>query len=143
MEIEKSRGPYMVSSVAEAAAVEVLRDEEGWVDRTVAECTRNRERLAEALRGVGLSPLPSAANFLMVPVAQGCALRYAAELRKRGVAIRPFPGMPDIGDGIRVTVGPWPLMERFLGSLEEVMGADARASSLVVEVEEPRRATAP
>jgi histidinol-phosphate aminotransferase len=143
LEIEKSRGPYMVSSVAEAAAVEVLRDEEGWVDRTVTECLENRERLVDALRARGLSPLPSAANFVMVPVAEGCALRYAAALRKRGVAIRPFPAMPDIGDGIRVTVGPWPLMERFLKTLDEVMGADARADSVVVEVEQAGRATAP
>jgi histidinol-phosphate aminotransferase len=140
MEVEKSRGPYMVSSVAEAAAVEVLNDEEGWVERTVAECIRNRERLVEALRARGLAPLPTAANFVMVPVAEGCALRYAAGLRKRGVAIRPFAGMPDVGDGIRVTVGPWPMMERFLATLDEVMGADARAASVVVEVEAGRAA---
>ena len=137
-EIEKSRGPYMVNSLAEAAGAAVLRDEEGWVERTVAECTRNRERLTEALRTRGLSPLPSAANFLMIPVPEGCALRYANGLRRKGVAIRPFPVMPDIGDGIRVTVGPWPLMERFLDTLDEVMGAEASAAGVVVEVEQGR-----
>jgi histidinol-phosphate aminotransferase len=142
-EIEKSRGPYMVSSVAEAAAVKVLRDEEGWVDRTVAECLACRERLIEELRDRGLEPLPSAANFVMVPVGEGCAIRYAQSLRRRSVAIRPFAAMPDIGDGVRVTVGPWPLMERFLDAFDEVRAADERTSSVVVEVEEPRKAATP
>ena len=140
-EIEKSRGPYMVSSVAEAAAVKVLRDEEGWVDRTVAEALVCRDRLIQELRSRGLAPLPTAANFVMVPVAEGCAIRYAQALRRRSVAIRPFPAMPDLGDGIRVTVGPWPLMERFLDALDEVMAADEGASRVVVEVEPQKAAT--
>ena len=143
IEIEKARGPYMVSSLAEAAAVQVLRDQEGWVDRTVAEAIQNRELLVESLRSRGLSPMPSAANFLMIPVGEGRALRYAHELRRRGIAIRPFPSMPDIGDGIRVTVGPWPLMERFLAALDEVIATESLATTVVVEVEQPRRATAP
>jgi histidinol-phosphate aminotransferase len=142
-EIEKSRGPYMVSSLAEAAAVKVLRDEEGWVDRTVAECLECRARLIDELGSRGLEPLPTAANFVMVPVGEGCALRYAQGLRRKGVAIRPFAAMPDIGDGIRVTVGPWPLMERFLDALDEVRAADERTSNVVVEMEQPRKAATP
>jgi histidinol-phosphate/aromatic aminotransferase/cobyric acid decarboxylase-like protein len=122
--------------------VKVLRDEEGWVDRTVAECLDCRARLTRELSERGLAPLLSAANFVMIPVGDGCALRYAQGLRRRGVAIRPFAAMPDIGDGIRVTVGPWPLMERFLDALDEVIAADEPASHVKVEVEQPRKATA-
>jgi histidinol-phosphate aminotransferase len=140
-EMEKARGPYMVTSLAEMAAVKVLRDEEGWVERTVAECIANRERLVEELRTRSLSTLPTAANFVMIQVGEGCALRYAKELRARGIAIRPFPCMEELGDGIRVTVGPWPLMERFLEALDEVVGEDARAQRVVVEVEPDARKT--
>jgi histidinol-phosphate aminotransferase len=131
-EMEKSRGPYMVSSLAEAAAVRVLRDEEKWVERTVAECLKNRERLVSELRTRGLSPLPTAANFVMIPVREGCALRYARELRAKGVAIRPFPAMHGAPEGIRVTVAPWNYMERFLGGLDEILEADAACEADVV-----------
>jgi histidinol-phosphate/aromatic aminotransferase/cobyric acid decarboxylase-like protein len=141
-EIEKSRGPYMVTSLGEAAAVKVLRDEEGWVARTVAECLDCRGRLIQELDARGLTPLPTAANFVMIPVGEGCALRYAQGLRRMGVRVRPFPAMPDLGDGIRVTVGPWPLMERFLEALDQVIAADEPASHVQVEVEQPRKATA-
>jgi histidinol-phosphate/aromatic aminotransferase/cobyric acid decarboxylase-like protein len=123
----------MVSTLAEAAAVQVLRDEDGWVERTVAECVENRARLAEALESRGQRPLPSAANFLMVPVGEGCAVRYANGLRQRGVAVRPFVAMPDVGDGLRVTVGPWPLMERFLEAFDEQREVD-RADEVEVVV---------
>lgn len=125
MEVEKSRGPYKVNRLAEVAAAAALRDEGGWVTRTVAECVESRERLVAELERRGLEPIRSASNFVMIPVGDGCALRHAAALRERGVAVRPFPGSPDVGDGIRATVGPWPLMERFLEALDAVLGMDS------------------
>ncbi|NIU72378.1 MAG: aminotransferase class I/II-fold pyridoxal phosphate-dependent enzyme, partial [Gammaproteobacteria bacterium] len=58
-EVEKSRGPYKVSAVAERAAVAALEDESGWAETVLAEVRRNRKRLAEQLRTRGLDPLPS------------------------------------------------------------------------------------
>jgi hypothetical protein len=29
-----------------------------------------------------------------------------------------------VGDGLRVSVGPWPLMERFLGALDAVLAGE-------------------
>ena len=115
-EIEKSRGPYKVSRLAEAAACAALADREGWVRSTVAECVENRERLREALTSRGLEPLPSSANFVLVPVAPGTARRTALALRAHDVAVRPFPDCPDVGDAVRITVGPWPHMDRFLAA---------------------------
>jgi histidinol-phosphate aminotransferase len=118
-EVEKSRGPYKVNRLAEAAAVVALRDEEGWVDATVAESIRNRERLWKALDRRGLAPLPSWTNFILIPVPDGEARAIAQRLREHQVGVRPFPNCPDVGDALRVTVGPWPLMERFLAALDE------------------------
>jgi histidinol-phosphate aminotransferase len=115
-EIEKSRGPYKVSRLAEAAACAALADREGWVRSTVAECVENRERLREALASRGLEPLPSSANFVLVPVAPGTARQTALALRAHDVAVRPFPDCPDVGDAVRITVGPWPHMDRFLAA---------------------------
>lgn len=120
-EVEKSRGPYKVARLAEAAAVAALRDAEGWVTATVAEAVANRDRLAAELEGRGLAPLPSHANFILLPVGEGQARDFSNALRERDVAVRPFPDCPDVGDTLRVTVGPWPLMGRFLDALDAVL----------------------
>ena len=124
LEVEKSRGPYKVSRLAEAAACAALADEEGWIPRTVQEAIDNRERLAAALEERGLAPLPSQANFLLFPVAQGRAREFSNALREHDVAVRPFPDCLDVGDALRVTVGPWPMMERFLAALDAVVAAN-------------------
>ena len=120
-EVEKSRGPYKVSRLAEIAAVAALDDQDGWALRTTEECVANRERLFVELKGRGLAPLPSWANFLFFPVPAGSALAWNDALRAHGVAVRPFPACPDLGDGLRVTVAPWPLLERFLRALDALL----------------------
>lgn len=123
LEIEKSRGPYKVSRVAAAAAAAALRDEEGWVARTVSECVENRRRLHQALEERSLAPGRSFANFVLFAAPSGDAKADAAALRALGVAVRPFPeAREDGGDALRVTVGPWNLMERFLAALDTAMG---------------------
>ena len=118
LEVEKSRGPYKVSRLAEAAACAALDDADGWVERTVAECVANRGRLAAALVARGWAPMLSSANFLFVPVRSRSARDLSDRLRAEGVAVRPFAAQSGLGEGIRVTVGPWPLMERFLQALD-------------------------
>ncbi|RMH21513.1 MAG: histidinol-phosphate aminotransferase family protein [Gemmatimonadetes bacterium] len=111
-EVEKSRGPYKVTRPSEAGAVAALEAGTAWTERVIAETRRNRERLSEALARRGTPALPSAANFVLVPVPDAAEL--ARILRERGVAVRPFPGLPEIGDAVRISVGPWPLLERLL-----------------------------
>lgn len=114
-EVEKSRGPYKLNALAERAAVAALRDDAPWVAEHAQLAVTIREQFADALRAMGLSPLPSAANFVCVPVANAVAVGQA--LRARGVAARPFVSLPHVGDALRVSIGPWPLMQRFLSAL--------------------------
>ena len=123
LEIEKSRGPYKVSRLAAAATAAALLDEDGWMAATVTECLANRARLTDALRTRGLDPLDSRTNFVLFAPPSGSASDDALALRERGIAVRPFAGTAAIGDGLRVTVGPWPLMERFLDALDETTWA--------------------
>ena len=120
-EVEKSRGPYKVSRLAEGAAVAALRDEDGWAKRTVAECVAARDRLFRALQKRGLDPVPSWTNFILFPVPDGSARAWNEALRAQGVAVRPFPACRDVGDALRVTVAPWPMLERFLDALDTVL----------------------
>ncbi len=117
-EVEKSRGPYKVSALAERAAVAALTEDLPWVRERISDVLANRDRLARALAQQGLPSLPSAANFLYVPVPDAAAL--AAKTRERGVAVRPFVKQTRVGDGLRISLGPWELMEKVLAVLQEV-----------------------
>ncbi|GHG75723.1 aminotransferase class I/II-fold pyridoxal phosphate-dependent enzyme [Comamonas sp. JC664] len=116
-EVEKARGPYKVSSVAEAVACEVLTKDGEWVRARAEDAVACRERLRSELTSLGLSPLPSEANFLMVPLPG--ALTVAEQMRERDVNVRAFASLTGVGDALRIGVGPWPLMEAALAALRE------------------------
>lgn len=114
-ELEKSRGPYKVNRLAEGAAMAALEDAEHWVGPTLAATLEARAALVLGLEARGYTPLPSVANFVLVPVSDATAV--TAHLRAHGVAVRPFPGLPGHGDAIRVSVGPAHELEAFFGAL--------------------------
>jgi len=116
--VEKARGPYKVNAVAEDAATAALTNDREWIAAHVQRAVDARDRLADAMRARGFVPLPSSANFLCVPVPEAVAVGQA--LRSRGVAARPFAGLPHIGDALRISVGPWPLLEQFLTAFDAV-----------------------
>ncbi len=127
-EVEKARGPYKVSLVAERAAVTALRVDREWVQERVHEVVVNRERLALALSELGLNPLPSAANFLLCPTMDATGITRG--LASVGVGVRCFIGLPTLGDAIRITVGPWSVMEIFLERLADVLAAQSETSDV-------------
>jgi histidinol-phosphate aminotransferase len=121
-EIEKVRGPYKTSSLGERMAAAALKDDREWMLSGVREVLEAREHLLrwlEARSGKVARALPSSANFVLVPAPGAPAL--AEELRGRGIAVRPFESLPGIGDALRISIGPWPLMERTLDALGEVL----------------------
>jgi histidinol dehydrogenase len=118
-EVEKSRGPYKVGGMAEAAALAVLSAGRGWVAQHVQRAVRGRAALRRALEERTLRCWPSGANFLLFAV-PGSAADWAAALRRRGVALRAFPRLAGAGDCLRVTIGPPAQMERFLIALDAV-----------------------
>lgn len=119
-EVEKSRGPYKVNRLAEAAAVAALEDAEVWIPGIRSETLEGRARLAFELASRGYTPLPSSANFILVPVDD--AVFVTASLRQEGVAVRPFPELPGLGDAVRVSVGPPAELDRFIKALDRVYG---------------------
>ena len=117
--LEKVRGPYKVNVLGEKAALAVLGEDVPWVLRHVEDAVANRERLRVSLEALGLRALPSAANFLCLPVPDSAALGRA--LLGEGIKVRVLRALPGIGDAIRVGVGPWDGMERLLVALREVL----------------------
>jgi histidinol-phosphate aminotransferase len=71
------------------------------------------------LRELGLEPIQSGANFLLIPVSDSREIE--ARLRAESIAVRAFQDLSGIGDALRVTVGPWPTMERFIDTLKEIL----------------------
>ncbi len=127
--VERARGPYKVSALAERAVLAALEDTDDglrWV-RTHAELAiTNRVRFAGALRALGLEPLESAANFLMVPHARARELQRS--LAGRGILVRAFTGMrrdessleASGGSALRIGIGPWETMAAVVDALREV-----------------------
>jgi histidinol-phosphate aminotransferase len=113
--------PFNVNRAALAAGCASLRRPE-LVEVRRRENEVAREGLAERLRRLGLEPVPSEANFLLVSIGTD-DVALAEALLRRGLLIRPGRdfGMPGY---IRVTVGSVPLMERVAGELARVLGAD-------------------
>jgi imidazoleglycerol-phosphate dehydratase/histidinol-phosphatase len=85
------QAPMPVSATSAALALAALAD-----PPDVTPQLEERERLARALRALGLDPLPSRANFLFVPLDEPEAVGDA--LLRRGLVVRVFP------DGIRFSV---------------------------------------
>jgi len=90
-ELNARQTPAPVSTLSAALAVAALDS-----PPDVAPVVEERERLARALRSLGLEPLPSSANFLYMPV--DGALRLSEQLLRQGLAVRAFP------DAIRISI---------------------------------------
>jgi histidinol-phosphate aminotransferase len=113
--VEKSRGPYKVSAVAEAAATAVLAEDCDWVTARITDVQVNRARFIGGLEAIGYAPIVSSANFVLVPVRD-----YQVELqglRNAGIAVRALPGLTGIGDALRIAIGPWDMMQQCLDAL--------------------------
>ena len=127
-EVEKSRGPYKVSAIAERAALAALGDGLEWARDRVAEALDVRHRLTSELEQRGLAPIASEANFVLVPVAGANA--RARHMRSLGVAVRPFEGLPLVSDALRasggsalrISVGPWDMVSAVLAALDASEG---------------------
>lgn len=118
-EIEKARGPYKVTTPSELAATAALTQDVPWMRQHAAEAVTQREWLRGELVRLGLTPLPSQANFLLVPVAD--AARIAGYVADRGILLRAFRGLPIVGDALRITVAPTAVMERCVSLIAEAL----------------------
>lgn len=121
-ELRRVRTPFGLNSFTEAVAIKALDNRE-WVKKQVEEMKREREYLARGMRKLGFIVKPSQCNFLIAkcPV-NGTSL--VASLRQEGVAVRDCSSFPLLKDFIRVTIGPRPLMDRFLSAASKLIKED-------------------
>ena len=90
-----------LNELAQAGALEALRHASGVVAGRVAAVAGERERLLEAVRGLGLDVSPSQANVLWLAAPGVGGAELAHRLERHGVLVAP--GGP-LGDDARVRV---------------------------------------
>jgi histidinol-phosphate aminotransferase len=115
--LDRIRQPFNVSSLAQAAALAALDDDEH-VERSRRINSDGKRWLVAELGSLGLEHVPTQANFILVNVGDGAAITEA--LVRRGVIVRPmviygFPGF------VRVTIGTEAENRRFIDSLRGVL----------------------
>jgi histidinol-phosphate aminotransferase len=117
--LQKTRQPFNANGIAQAGALAGLLDEEH--QRHTREITLSgRAWLQAQFAALGLTYVPSFANFVLVKVGDGKAVFSA--LMKRGIIIRDMNayGLPE---WIRVSIGTQFQNERFLEELKAVLAA--------------------
>lgn len=119
--MNRVRQPFNVSSVAQAAAVAALDDDE-FVNRSFEMNRSGMQQIVSGLERLGLQSIASHANFVSVRV--GNAPQVFQDLLRSGVIVRPI-GSYSMPEHLRVSIGLESENARFLEALEEVISGRA------------------
>jgi histidinol-phosphate aminotransferase len=122
--LNRVRQPFNVNSFALAAATAALGDE-AFLGRTRSLNLSGMVQLETGCRALGLSWIPSRANFLSIDVQRNGAEVFQA-LLKLGVIVRPIGGY-GLPEFIRVSIGTAVENERFLQALATVLNTQPAA----------------
>ena len=119
--MNRVRQPFNVNSLAQAAAIAALQDTE-FLAKSFTVNREGKAQLQEGFTKLGLTFIPSFANFVLVKV--GDAARVNLELLKRGVIVRPVAG-DGLPEWLRVSIGLPHENQTFLNALTAIVQADA------------------
>jgi histidinol-phosphate aminotransferase len=108
---------FMVSHLAEAAAVAALADEQH-VRRAVENNAAGARLLAPAIAEMGVRVVPTWANFLFCQVGEDCAT-VCQLLQEQGIIVRPMTGGWGAPDAFRVSIGSPEQNRQFLTALKQ------------------------
>lgn len=117
--MNRVRQPFNVNSIAQAAAVASLADDE-FVERTRALNQAGMVQITQGLQKLGLSFIPSFANFVSFKVND--APRVYERLLNQGVIVRPIANY-EMPDYLRVSIGLFSENARFLEVLATAINA--------------------
>ena len=120
---DKIRNHFGMARVSVAGALAALKDQ-AYLHDVVGKIAVARDRISAIARNNGLSPLPSATNFVTIDCQRdGTYARAIVEgLMEHGVFIR-MPGVAPLNRCIRVSVGPDDKLDLFEQALPKVIKA--------------------
>ena len=115
--LHKTRQPFNVSGLAQAAALAGLQDSEH-LQMTKQITDQGRDYLQNEFAAMSLRFVPSAGNFVMVNVGDGA--RVFRELLARRIIVRALKGY-DLAEWVRISIGTMEQNERCVAALKEVL----------------------
>ncbi len=115
----RMRNTFSVSSVAQAAAIAAIDDEEH-VQRVVENNAMQSRAVSQGLSALGYRVVPTSANFIYCDLGEDAAA-FAGRLQEEGIVVRPLGhwGAPNC---IRVTIGTPEQNQEFLYAARIVSG---------------------
>lgn len=115
--LHKTRQPFNVSGLAQAAALAGLGDEQH-LRKTKQITDEGRVYLQGEFAAMGLRFIPSAGNFVLVHVGDG--IRIFRELLQRRIIVRALKGY-NLAEWVRISIGTMEQNRRCIAALKEVL----------------------
>ena len=115
--LNRVRQPFNVNSIAQAAAIASLADDE-FVARSYALNQAGMAQLTQGFVELGLEYIPSYANFVSFKVPNAATVNQ--KLLQNGVIVRPIANY-EMPDYLRVSIGLFNENARFLAVLENIL----------------------
>ena len=135
--------PYPVAAPSVALALRQLSGGGERLQTHVRRVREEREELRARLTALGLEPLPSQANFILVDCGVLAPFLTAA-LAALGVVVRGFPNRPGLTSAIRITLpGDSAEFERLIDAFETVLSPEALLfdmDGVLADVQQSQRA---
>jgi histidinol-phosphate aminotransferase len=117
-DLEKTRAPFNVNSISQAAAAAALYDD-NFVKSSRNINNEGKIFLYASFERLGLKYYPTQSNFILVYINQDCTTAFE-KLMNLGVTIRPLKSF-GLNDAIRVTIGTAEQNEFFIRCLERII----------------------
>jgi histidinol-phosphate aminotransferase len=116
--LSSAKTPFNVNAAAQTAALAALGDE-AWMRASTARLRQERERVATALRALGLKVAPSQTNFLFFDLRHNSTEAADTLLRQHGIIVKPWreTGYENF---IRATIGKPAENDRLLAALTQL-----------------------
>ena len=116
--MERARQPFNVNLLAQHAAIAAL-DDKKFLKKTREVILEGKDYLYDSLHKMGISYVPSVANFILIDVGRD-GLTVFKEMLKYGVIVRDMQQY-GLKNFIRVTIGTKKENERFVKVLKKVL----------------------
>ena len=117
--LHRTRQPFNVNAIAQAAALAALEDK-AWTTHCRNSNSEGILQLQQGFETLGIDHVPSSANFVLARVGRG--EKTFEDLQKKGVIARPFGG--ELSSYLRITSGTKEENDRALTALGEIMSPE-------------------
>lgn len=115
--LEKVRSPFSMSSLALAAAIAAL-DDQDFIQKSYEKNLAEKQFLLNVFTQLGIASLPAYGNFITIEVAN--AQDIAEKLMQRGIIVRPLAGY-GLPNHIRITIGETEENKKLIAELQNLL----------------------